>query len=145
MNRTNILHVEDDSNDTLLFQHACRKAGLSVALRSVDDGDVAMAYLNGSEKYFDRDQFPLPDLVLLDLKLPRINGFELLGWIRQEPRFRRLPVVILTSSNQDSDVRRAYDIGANSYLVKPVGFDALVDLAKSFHSYWLTLNLQPQV
>ena len=145
MSRTIILHVEDDSNDTLLFQHACRKAGLNAALQSVDDGDLAMDYLNGSEQYSDREQFPLPDLVLLDLKLPRINGFELLAWMRQDVRFRRLPVVILTSSNQESYVHRAYDIGANSYLIKPVGFDALVDLAKSFDSYWLTLNLQPQV
>ena len=144
MSRTNILHVEDDSNDTLLFQHACRKAGLNVSLHTVDDGEVAIEYLNGSEKFSDRQQYPLPDLVLLDLKLPRINGFEFLAWLRKDPRFHRLPVVVLTSSNQDTDVRRAYDIGANSYLVKPVGFDALVELAKSFHQYWLMLNLQPQ-
>jgi DNA-binding response OmpR family regulator len=82
----------------------------------------------------------MPRLVLLDLKMPRLSGFDVLSWLRGEESFRELPVVILTSSSHESDIKRAYDLGAHSYLVKPVGFDALVELAKSLHVYWLTLD-----
>jgi len=144
MNQTTVLHVEDDSNDVLLFQHACSKAGIALQLQAVDDGDQAIAYLRGASKYGDREQYPLPRLVLLDLKMPRVNGFEVLDWMRREEKFRRVPVVVLTSSNHEADVKRAYDAGANSYLVKPVGFDALVELIKAVHYYWLNLNEQPE-
>jgi CheY-like chemotaxis protein len=135
-----VLHVEDDSNDVLLFQHACQKAGVPLDLQNVTDGDEAIAYLTGEAEFGNRRLHPLPGLVLLDLKMPRISGFEVLLWIRQEQRFRGLPVVVLTSSNQPADVERAYQSGANSYLVKPVDFNGLVDLAKNVHSYWLTFN-----
>ncbi len=83
-------------------------------------------------------------MVLLDLKLPRVNGFEVLSWMRQDKKWRRLPVVVFTSSNHESDINRAYDAGANSYLVKPVGFDSLVEVVKTLHHYWLALNQQPE-
>src|SRR5262245_24696790 len=130
LNRVTVLHVEDDPNDVLLFEHACRKAGVDFDLKSVVDGDEAMAYLKGTKEFADREEHPLPILVVLDLKMSRLNGFDLLNWIRKDPIFRRLPVVVLTSSNHDVDINRAYSLGANSYLVKPVGFDALVKLAK---------------
>ena len=145
MSRTTVLYVDDDSNDVLLLQHACRKAGIVCDLRTAADGDEAITYLRGIDKYSDREQFPLPRLVVLDLKMPRVNGFEVLGWMRQIESFRRLPVVVLTSSNHEMDIKRAYDAGANSYLVKPVGFDALVDLVRTSYHYWMNLNAQPEI
>ncbi|HHY85352.1 MAG TPA: response regulator [Verrucomicrobia bacterium] len=136
----NILHVEDDPNDALLFQHACARAGVRFALRSVTDGDEAIAYLQGTQGYADRQKHPFPQLILLDLKMPRLSGFEVLAWLRENDAFKSLPVIVLTSSNHESDIKRAYDLGANSYLVKPVGFDALVEVAKTISGYWAALN-----
>jgi CheY-like chemotaxis protein len=140
-----ILHVEDDSNDVLLFQHACEKAGLGCNLQAVTDGAEAIAYLSGADNFGDRQRHPLPELVLLDLKLPRVNGFEVLDWIRKADQFRRLPVVVFSSSNHEADVIRAYDAGANSFVLKPVDFNALVDVARTVHHYWLALNEHPAV
>ena len=140
MGPTTVLHVEDDPNDALLLQHACRKAGTSLHLQSVSDGEDALAYLRGMDEFGNREQHPLPSLVLLDLKMGRLNGFDVLTWMRKEEKFRRVPVVVLTSSNHDADVKRAYDLGANSYLVKPVNFDALVELVKAIQHYWFKLN-----
>src|SRR5215469_18016747 len=131
MPSTTILHVEDDPNDTLLFQHACRKAGIVFDLQAVSDGDQAMAYLRGINDFSDRNKFPMPQLILLDLKMPRVSGFDVLAWLRSDDKLKVLPVVILTSSNHDADIKRAYDLGAKSYLVKPVGFEALVELVKT--------------
>ena len=140
MARITVLHVEDDSNDVLLFQHACQKAGVPLNLKNVSDGDEAIAYLEGNSNYSDRELNPLPRLVLLDLKMPRVSGFDVLAWMRKDQKFRDLPVVVLTSSNHAADVERAYQAGANSYLVKPVDFNGLVDLAKSIHKYWVIVN-----
>ena len=142
MNRKTLLHVEDDSNDVLLFHHACLKAGLSFDVQVATDGQQALAYLSGQEPFGDRQQHPFPDLLLLDLKLPRVNGFEVLNWIRREKGFR-LPVIVLSSSNHEVDVNRAYEAGANSYLVKPVDFNALVEMIKALHDYWLGFNAGP--
>src|SRR6478672_12672813 len=117
-----ILLVEDDSNDVLLIQRAFRKASLSNPLQIVEDGEAAILYLKGEESFADRDRYPLPRLILLDLKLPRKSGFEVLVWLRQQPKFYGLPVVVLTSSKEKNDIQQAYLLGANSYLVKPVGF-----------------------
>jgi CheY-like chemotaxis protein len=138
-----ILHVEDDPNDVLLVQRALRKTNSTCRIQSVSDGDRALAYLGGSTEYTDREKFPLPNLVLLDLKMPRKSGFEVLSWIRSQPSLKRLLVVIFTSSKHDQDINNAYELGANSYLVKPVGFDALVETMKQIHHYWGTLNQTP--
>ena len=143
MSRATILHVEDDSNDALLFQHACRRAGMDVNLQVAADGEEALAYLKGADQFNNRETHPLPNLVVLDLKLPRVNGFDVLAWLRNEQKLRRLPVIVLTSSSHQSDVKRAYDLGANSFLVKPLAFEALVDLAKGINQYWLSLNQGP--
>jgi DNA-binding response OmpR family regulator len=135
-----LLHVEDDPNDVLLLQRAFRKAGINLNIQSVSDGDKAVAYLSGADGYGERDKFPAPSLVMLDLKMPRKSGLEVLQWIRAEAKLKRLLVVIFTSSRHDEDVNRAYDLGANSYLVKPVGFDMLVEMAKIIHQYWLVTN-----
>ena len=131
---TTILHVEDDPNDTLLFQHACNKAGVIFDLQAVSDGDQAIAYLRGAADFSDRLKHPFPKLILLDLKMPRVSGFDVLTWLQGENVFKQVPVVVLTSSNHDADVKRAYDLGAKSYLVKPVGFEALVELVKTLPS-----------
>jgi CheY-like chemotaxis protein len=141
--RINILHVEDDPNDALLFQHACKKADVGFELQAVSDGDEAVAYLRGTASFADRSKYPLPDIILLDLKMPRLSGFDLLTWLRKDASFKKMPVIVLTSSNHETDIKRAYDLGANSYLVKPVGFDALVEVARTIHGYWLTLNRVP--
>lgn len=131
---TTILHVEDDPNDTLLLEHACRKAGVIFDLQAVGDGDQAIAYLRGLNDFSDRTKHPIPKLILLDLKMPRVSGFDVLTWLQSEEGFKGVPVVVLTSSNHDADVKRAYDLGAKSYLVKPVGFEALVELVKTLPS-----------
>lgn len=140
-----ILLVEDDLNDLLLAERAFRKANLAnAALQHVADGDAAVSYLAGEGKYADRNLYPLPALILLDLKLPRRSGLEVLSWMRDQPRLNRLPVVMLTSSKEELDITRAYDAGANSYLVKPFGFDALVDIVNALNQYWLRLNQSPE-
>jgi len=138
-----ILHVEDDPNDVLLVNRAIQKSNAAMIVRSVTDGDQALAYLAGRESFSDRQEFPLPHLVLLDLKMPRKSGLEVLSWIRQQPRLKRMVVVIFTSSKHDQDINRAYDLGANSYLVKPVGFDALQETMKQVNHYWGKLNQTP--
>ena len=139
-----ILHVDDDPNDSLLLRHACRAASLNYGIECVSDGEVAMAYLTGKEPYANRQQYPMPNLVLLDLKMPRKTGFEVLEWLRREPSLRRLVVFVFTSSRHQEDIDRAYELGANGYLVKPVGFDRLVDDLKAVNQ-WLELNERPTV
>ena len=138
-----ILHVEDDPNDVLLVQRALQKANSLFEVRSVTDGDRALDYLRGVQAYADRERFPFPQLVLLDLKMPRKSGLEVLSWIRSQPNLRRLLVIVFTSSKHDQDIKRAYDLGANSYLVKPVGFEALVQTVKQLCDYWGALNQAP--
>src|SRR5437867_13449550 len=131
-----ILLADDDPNDVLLIQRAFQKAGLPHILKVVSDGSDAIDYLSGRGEYSDRQRFPLPFLVLLDLKMPGTDGFDVLQWARAQPEFKRLLIVVLTSSNLQADVDRAYELGANSYLVKPVGFDETVNLVQRFQAYW---------
>src|SRR4051812_4086731 len=144
MSAVTILHVDDDSNDIVLFQHACQKAGIDCNLHNVEDGDQAITYLRGAEQFADRARYPIPTLLLLDLKMPRVNGFDVLAWVRGNRHLRAMPVVVLSSSNHDADVKRAYDLGANSYMVKPVGFESLVEIARSLNQYWLSLNVKSE-
>lgn len=138
-----ILLVEDDPNDVFLIQRAFRRINLANPIQVVQDGEAAVLYLSGQDPYVDRDRYPFPILVLLDLKLPRRSGLEVLEWLRQQPKLKRLPVVVLTSSRENSDLNRAYDLGANSYLVKPVAFDGLLEMVRSLNQYWLILNEKP--
>src|SRR5882762_2874007 len=126
-----VLCVHDSSDDTLLLRRACRRADVKFVLQSVDDGDKAIAYLSGLEGFSDRTTYPIPTLILLDLKMPTRTGFEVLDWLRNHPDYKSLPVAILTSSHHDSDVRQAYSKGANWFLTKPVQYEALIDLAKA--------------
>ncbi len=138
-----ILLVEDDPNDVLLIERAFRKAGFADRLRIVRDGDQTIEYLSGRGEYADREAYPLPFLVLLDLKMPGTDGFEVLQWARNERSLRRLMIVVLTSSNLQADIDRAYDLGANSYLVKPVEFDQMLNLIQRFETYWTEINRIP--
>jgi len=135
-----MLLVEDDPNDILLIQRAFAKACLVNPLKVVRDGEQAINYLSGTGDFADRGRYPLPSLILLDLKLPRKSGLEVLEWLRQQPMLKQTPVIVLTSSKESSDVSRAYDLGANSYLIKPVGFEGLLELVKSIGMYWMILN-----
>lgn len=144
MDKHTILLVEDDSNDVLLIRRAFRQASLDhLDLQVVADGDAAIQYLSQAEPYTDKVQYLPPSLVLLDLKLPRRSGLEVLAWLRQQPYLKRLQVVILTASCENPDIEQAYDLGANSYLVKPINFKDLVSMVTTLHLYWLTLNERP--
>lgn len=145
MNPKSVLHIDDDSNDALLLQHACAKAEAGFQLVSVEDGEHAMAYLKGEGEFADRNKFPLPALALLDLKMPRLGGFDVLQWIRAQKNILRLPVIVLTSSRHASDMEQAYALRANSYLVKPIGFDDLVELIRTIDRYWIKTNEPPQL
>lgn len=138
--QSTILLVEDNRDDIELIEYAFGKAGIANPVAVVTDGDSAVAYVEGQGAYADRRAHPLPSLFLLDLKLPKRSGFEVLGRIRATEATRRTPVVVLTSSNQELDIRQAYDLGANSYLVKPVGHDALLVMVRSLEAYWIKLN-----
>ena len=140
-----ILLVEDDANDVMLFRRAYHKCKLTNPLQVVGDGEAAQDYLAGSGKYADREAYPLPAMVLLDFKLPRKSGLEVLAWMRSQTGLKRLPVVALTSSRERADVNRAYDLCINSYLVKPVAFDNLLQLVKSLGLYWMILNENPDL
>jgi len=125
-----ILLVDDSENDALLMRTVFENAGLAEPLRYARNGAELIAYLHGDEGYGDRRRFPLPTVVLLDLNMPGMNGFEVLEWIRQQPDLKRLRVYILSASSRDEDIQRAYALGANSYLVKPGNLDGLRQLAQ---------------
>jgi len=137
-----ILHVEDDENDVLLFEHAMNKAGVDNPIHVASDGRQAIGYLKGEGKFANRDEFPLPHLVLLDLKLPLVPGLEVLKWIREQAKLP-IPVLILTSSENEADIEAAYRLCANAYLVKPNEVTKLVEVAKAIKDFWLTLNCFP--
>jgi CheY-like chemotaxis protein len=132
-----ILHADDDANDRLLVQIACTRAGLSCVLRAVADGEQAVTYIKGDGMYGDREHYPLPDLVLLDLKLPRKSGFEVLEWIRTNPRTHDLPVIILSSSSHDKDVMQATEAGASDFFTKPVSIRLLREVMTEIYRKWL--------
>jgi len=143
MNSITVLYVEDEETDVMLLQHVFTKAGIYNPLQTVKDGKSAKEYLAGNPPFDDRRLHPLPGLVLLDLNLPYWSGFEVLEWIRQEPQLRRLPVVIFTSSSRPDDIARAYDAGANAYLVKPNALADLTALAVAVRDFWLMQNRLP--
>jgi CheY-like chemotaxis protein len=140
-----ILLVEDESSDAELVIRAFKKAGVLNPIRHLDNGDAALFYLQGADPYIDREQDPLPALILLDLKLPGMSGLELLRWLRQQKNLRRIPVLVLTSETDPSYMEAAYDAGANSYLLKspvPEEIDRVVTLITN---YWLDLNESPMI
>ncbi len=141
MNQSSIiLLVEDNPDDAELIKYAFEKAGIQNPLDIVTDGDAAADYIGRTGAYADRADHPLPELILLDLKLPRRSGLEVLSFIREQKPTKHIPVVVLTSSGQGEDIRRSYELGANSYLVKPIGRAALIEMALTIKAYWIKLN-----
>ena len=145
MNNKTILLVEDNPSDEKLTLLAFKSCGVSNEVVVVRDGADALDYLHGGGKFSARDTSQLPTVVLLDLKLPRVSGLEVLRRVRADPRTRVLPVVILTSSKEDEDVIRGFDLGANAYVRKPIAFNDFVDAAKTLGLFWLLLNEPPPV
>lgn len=139
-----ILLVEDEENDAFMMQRAMNRAGLLNPVQVANDGREAIDYLKGAGRFANRKEFPLPRLVLLDLKLPYVMGLDVLKWIRQQPEVAAI-VLILSSSRAKADIAAAYSRGANGYLVKPSEANKLVDMAKAIKDFWLTHNTPPPV
>ena len=145
MNQTQypILLVEDDPNDVFFLQYAFESAGVANPAQVVEDGQQAIDYLAGTGHFVDRNKFPLPCLVLLDLKLPVKMGMEVLRWLRQQPGLQTIIVIVLTSSSNREDIDESYRLGVRSYVVKPLTVEARLELAKALKHYWLELSEMP--
>ena len=142
-----VLLVEDNDDDAFLMRRALAKAGIldSLVLQVLGDGEEAMAYLAGQGKYSDRTVYPMPDLVLLDLKMPLKDGFEVLKWIREQSALRTLRVVIVSSLDTVYAVNEAYRLGANSFLAKQTDFHKAVEQVSALGKYWFTMSKAPQI
>ncbi len=138
-----ILLVEDQENDIILLRRALTKSRILNPIQAVRTGEQAIAYLSGAPPFENRSEFPLPSLVLLDINMPGMDGFEVLRWIRQDSPVPSLRVVILTSSNEMRDVNRAYQLGANSFLIKPIDFERFAEICQAISGYWLWLDHAP--
>ena len=143
MNCGAILYVEDEENDVIFMRNAWKNIGLLNPLYVVTDGEQAMQYLAGEGKYANRDEHPMPFLVLLDLKLPKVSGLEVLKWIREQPAIHTLQVVVLTSSNQPMDIHAAHELHANAYLIKPSDAEHLAQMAASLKDFWMSQAQTP--
>jgi CheY-like chemotaxis protein len=135
-----ILLVEDDENDVRFMKMAMQEAKVGNQLQVAKHGREALEYMSGTGKYADRETYPLPCLILLDLKLPYVPGLEVLKSIREDPRMKEIIVIILTSSQELSDIDRAYSLGANAFVAKPPNIQILQKLAKAIHDFWLVFN-----
>jgi CheY-like chemotaxis protein len=135
-----ILQVEDEESDIFLLRHSFSKAGITNPVKTVTDGQMAIDYLAGKGAFADREAHPLPCLLLLDIKLPKVSGLEVLSWIRQQPSLRHLVVVVFSSSCQPEDVERAYHLGANSYIQKPSDLEQTLEIAQLLKGWWLGYN-----
>jgi DNA-binding response OmpR family regulator len=138
-----ILVVEDDENDLLFVKRAMKEAGITNPLQIANDGQQVLDYFQGTGKFADRSEFPLPYLVLLDLKLPFVMGLDVLAWIRGQPQFKSTIVIAFTSSRHTEDIGTAYQLGANAYLVKPAQMNELEAMMKTLKDFWLTQNTPP--
>ena len=131
-----ILVVEDDVNDQNFIRRAFKQSGVANRIATVNDGEEATAYLRGLGFYADRSLHPLPRLIITDVKMPRMGGIELLAWMNARPEFRLIPAIMLTSSNDQADVTRAFEHGAKGYMIKPVQFGDLEKLIQTIADYW---------
>ena len=138
-----ILMVDDDANDRFLLRRAFAKIGVLNPVKELDSGAAAIAYLNGDGPFEDRDQFPFPAVLLLDLHMPGTDGFAVLRWIRDKLTVGGLLIVVLSRLDEIKNIERAYQLGANSFLSKPGDFLELEQLIRSFHDYWLVHNRPP--
>jgi len=138
-----ILLVEDEPSDAALIQRAFEKVGVRNPIAHLANGDEALAYLEGINQYGDRLQFPLPILIILDLKLPGMSGLQILKWIRTKRDLRLIPVVVLTGSADPTSVQAAYEAGANSYLLKPTDRTEIIRVVEALEQYWMQINVSP--
>jgi CheY-like chemotaxis protein len=141
--RLNVLVAEDNEDDRILLKRAFSMASVPATFAFVVDGEETVAYLGGVNQFSDRTRFPFPDLLLLDIKMPKRDGFDVLEWARGEGECRTLPVIVFSSSRRDEDVQRAFSLGANSFLEKTVSSSGYVDMARSLNSYWVRHNAFP--
>jgi CheY-like chemotaxis protein len=135
-----VLIAEGNDDDLLLLRMAFKEFGYDGATQYVQDGEEAVAYLAGEGRFQKRSEFPLPDFLLLDLKMPRMSGLEVLAWIRAQPTLAQLRTVVFTTSDDLRDIRKAYEFGASSFLRKSVNFSEFKDTVQALFTYWLTLN-----
>ena len=140
-----ILVVEDREDDVIVLRRAFRAAGVLNPVVWVHSGGDALNYLNGLGQYWNRAEFPMPRLILLDLKMPGVDGFDVLSYIRSKPEYASIAVIVLTSSTDLKDVQRAYDLGANSFIAKETEFSNMVALSKLLKDYWLGVNRAVEV
>src|SRR5438067_4300076 len=141
-----ILMADDDADDRRLTRDALEESRLANDLRFVENGEELLAYLRRQGKYGDAETSPRPGLILLDLNMPRMDGRTALKEIKADPELRQIPVTVLTTSKADEDIFRSYDLGVNSYIVKPVTFEALVDILQTLEKYWFEIvELPPDV
>ena len=131
-----ILIADDDPDDRMFLEQAMRQNGYNQVIRCVDDGEDLMAYLRREGKYSEQDA-PWPNLLILDLNMPRKNGFQALQEIKNDPQLRRLPVIVMTTSSADEDVIRTYNLGVNSFVTKPINFSRLVEMIGALKVYWM--------
>jgi CheY-like chemotaxis protein len=132
-----VLLVEDDLNDIFIVKRAFRTARIPNPLQVVTDGEEAISYLRGDGKYADREAYPLPRLIVMDIKMPRRSGFEVIEWVKGKARpLRRIPIIIVSSSDSPADINRAYELGANAYMIKPMDYRAVEHLFESITHYW---------
>ncbi len=142
---TLVVLVEDNPDDRFLFERAWRGASVKNPLRMVEDGQKALAYLLGTGEYADRDRHPLPGLLLLDIKMPTVSGFDVLRRLRQHEMLRILPVLMLTASTSPEDITEAYRLGANGFFIKPSSVQELMELLVSLKGCWLRFNEFPKL
>jgi len=142
--RVEILLVEDNPNDVILTLRALKKNNLVNDIKVVTDGAEALDYIFAKNQYSERNREDFPRVIFLDLKLPKINGLEVLERIKNDDRTKKIPVVVVTSSSEDSDLKKCYELGVNSYIVKPVDFESFVDSVTKLGFYWLLLNRLPE-
>jgi CheY-like chemotaxis protein len=138
-----VLVAEDNENDLFMLQRAFIQIGFNTPVQYVRDGEQTIAYLAGREHFANREEYPLPCLLLLDLKMPRKNGFDVLAWIREQPMLANLRTVVLTTSDDISEINRAYQLGASSFLTKPLNFNEFKDTIQAVYNYWTSLNKPP--
>src|SRR5688572_15959770 len=131
-----ILVAEDSADDAFFLERAFRKLGLKNPVQILTDGGAVMDYLKGEGKFENRSEFPFPSVLFMDIKMPRVNGFEVLQWLNDHPQCRIIPTMIFSSSEQPEEVERAYQLGANAYLVKPNSTEELVELLRSAYDFW---------
>lgn len=144
--KPDLILIADDSEDDVHFiRRAFGRSGLINPLFVVHDGQEAINYLKGEGKFANRDEYPLPTLLLLDLKMPNKNGFEVLEWVRKESEVKGLRIVVLTNSGMTSDINRAYRLGANSFMVKPVDKDQFFAITDAIRGYWLWMSETPEL